>query len=80
MNSETISKIKSKMTGELLPAQMNKLEEVLLQILAEESNCKTKPKDGKNLVRQFISAKRIEAAQRGQKNTISIPLNSLKRT
>ena len=30
MNSETISKIKSKMTGELLPAQMNKLEEVLL--------------------------------------------------
>ena len=64
MNSETISKIKSKMTGELLPAQMNKLEEVLLQILAEENNRKPKPKDGKNLVRQFISAKRIEGCSK----------------
>ena len=75
MNSETISKIKSKMTGELLPAQMNKLEEVLLQILAEESNCKTKPKDGKNLVRQFISAKRIEGCS---KRTEEYYLNTLK--
>ena len=64
MTSETISKIKSKMAGELLPEQMNKLEEVLLQILGEENTCTPKAKDRKNLVRQFISAKRIEGCSK----------------
>ena len=43
--------------------------------MAEESNCKTKPKDGKNLVRQFISAKRIEGCS---KRTEEYYLNTLK--
>lgn len=63
MDTKIISKIKSKMTGELLPAQLNKLEEVLYEVFSENSHFEN-IKDHKNLVKQFISAKRIEGCSR----------------
>ncbi|MGN0732172.1 MAG: tyrosine-type recombinase/integrase [Treponema sp.] len=75
MNQETINKIKTKMFGELLPAQMNKLEEVLLQVLAEENCDKLRKMDDKNLIKQFISAKKIEGCS---KRTEEYYFNTLK--
>ena len=64
MNTEIINKIKSKMAGELLPTQMNKLEEVLYDVFSENNQSRKKSEDNKNLVKQFISAKRIEGCSK----------------
>lgn len=64
MNSEIINKIKSKMAREFSPAQVERMEEIILQILEEEDNRSSKAKGGRNLVRQFISAKRIEGCSK----------------
>ena len=64
MNTEIINKIKSKMAGELLPTQMNKLEEVLYDVFSEKNQSRKKSEDNKNLVKQFISAKRIEGCSK----------------
>ena len=41
MDSEIISKIKTKMAGELLPEQMKKLEEVLYEVILEDKSADT---------------------------------------
>lgn len=64
MNSEIISKIKSKMAGEFSPAQVERIEKIILQILEEEGNRNSKAKDSRSLVQQFISAKRIEGCSK----------------
>ena len=64
MNTEAINKIKSKMAGELLPGQLKRLEEVLYEIFTENKYNQKASTDNKNLVKQFISAKRIEGCSK----------------
>ena len=64
MNTEIINKIKLRMVGELLPEQLKKLEEVLMEILENEKVPEKSIKDNKNLVKQFISTKRIEGCSK----------------
>lgn len=64
MNTEIINKIKLRMAGELLPEQLKKLEEVLIEILENEKVPEKSIKDNKNLVKQFISTKRIEGCSK----------------
>ena len=64
MNTEIINKIKLRMAGELLPEQLKKLEEVLMEILENEKVPEKSIKDNKNLVKQFISTKRIEGCSK----------------
>ena len=64
MNTEIINKIKLRMAGELLPEQLKKLEEVLMEILENEKVPEKSIKDNKNLVKQFISTKRIECCSK----------------
>jgi len=64
MNTEAINKIKSKMAGELLPGQLKRLEEVLYEIFTENKYNQKATTDNKNLVKQFISAKRIEGCSK----------------
>lgn len=64
MNAETANKIKSRMEGDLLPEQFKKLEAVLNEILLEEKKLAFPSGDKKNLVRQFISAKKIEGCSK----------------
>ena len=64
MNEELISKIKSKMIGELLPEQLKKLEETLREVLKNDKTEERFSKDNKNLVKQFISTKQIEGCSK----------------
>lgn len=64
MYTQEINKIKSKMAEALLPAQLAKLEEVLREVLLERESRRNPAKDGKDLVRRFISAKKIEGCSR----------------
>jgi len=64
MDTMTINKIKSKMAGELLPGQLKRLEEVLYEIFTENKYNQKATTDNKNLVKQFISAKRIEGCSK----------------
>ena len=64
MNTEIINKIKSEMAEELLPGQLNKLEQVLREVLEDNKELENYARDNKNLVKQFISAKRIEGCSR----------------
>lgn len=75
MNEELISKIKSKMIGELLPEQLKKLEETLREVLKNDKTEERFSKDNKNLVKLFISAKRIEGCS---KRTEEYYYNTLK--
>ena len=59
MNSELINKIISKMEKELHPDQLTKLESVLTEIQNEKNSYNNVTKKN-NLVKQFISTKRIE--------------------
>ena len=58
MNTEIANKIKSGMKNFLRPKQMEKLNEVLDSILADQNGTTVSQKDRKNLVKQFISAKK----------------------
>lgn len=58
MYTQTISKIKSKMAGELLPAQLDRLEKVLHEVFMEQERLRKPARDKNNLVKQFISAKK----------------------
>lgn len=49
MNTEIINKIKLRMVGELLPEQLKKLEEVLMEILENEKVPEKSIKDNKNV-------------------------------
>ena len=64
MNTDFINRIKFKMMGELSPEQLKKLEEVLTEVLVFDKNPEKNTKDNKALVKQFISAKRIEGCSR----------------
>ncbi|MDD5929932.1 MAG: tyrosine-type recombinase/integrase [Spirochaetales bacterium] len=64
MNTEIINIIKSKMSEELLPEQLKKLEKVLLEVLETKQSVLKKSKNNKNLVNLFISAKRIEGCSK----------------
>ena len=64
MDSEIISKIKTKMAGELLPEQMKKLEEVLYEVILEDKKAVNAGRDRKKLVKLFINAKRIEGCSK----------------
>ena len=75
MNREIANKIKSGMKNFLRPKQMEKLNEVLDSILAEQNGTTVSQKDRKNLVRQFSSAKRIEGCS---KRTEEYYFNTLK--
>ncbi len=60
MDTETINKIKSMMVNELQPTQMKKLEEVLQKVFAETTESSSSKQEKRNLIKQFISAKKIE--------------------
>ena len=74
MDAEAINKIKTRMMEELLPAQLNRLEEVLYEVFSENNNSEKITKDNKNIVKQFISTKRIEGCS---KRTEECYLNTL---
>ena len=58
MNNEIIDKIKSRMATELLPEQLNKLEEVLNDIFECKKIDDYSSKNNKNLINQYIGAKK----------------------
>lgn len=60
MDIQAINTIMAKMKGELLPGQMSKLEETLLEVLSEPQSCGVPKKEKASIVEQFISAKKIE--------------------
>ena len=65
MNAETINRIKVRMENELSPSQMKNLENVLTEILYETSANGVLPRRSKkNLVKQFLTAKRIEGCSK----------------
>ncbi|MBQ9281241.1 MAG: tyrosine-type recombinase/integrase [Treponema sp.] len=65
MNAETINRIKVRMENELSPSQMKNLENVLTEILYETSANGALPRRSKkNLVKQFLTAKRIEGCSK----------------
>ena len=64
MYTEIINKIKSKMMGELLPEQLIKLGEVLTEVFTEDNTSEKKYRDNNNLVKQFITAKKIEGCSK----------------
>ena len=69
MYTETINKIKSMMESELQPMQMKKLDEVLHKVFAERAASGSSKKEKRNLIKQFIDAKRIEGcAKRTEKS------------
>ena len=74
MDAEAINKIKTRMMEELLPAQLNRLEEVLYEVFSENNSSEKMTKDNKNIGKQFISAKRIEGCS---KRTEEYYLNTL---
>lgn len=80
MNTETIKKIKLKMAEELLPEQLDKLEKVLLEVLNSEMKIDNSTRDNKNLVKQFISAKRIEGCSRRTEEYYFSTLNFFEKT
>lgn len=64
MNATVVNKIKSRMKEILSARQMKKLENVLVEELyGQESTGETR-KDRKNLVKQYISAKKIEGCSK----------------
>lgn len=64
MNIEFVNEIKSKMAGDLLPEQLDKLEVVLLEVLVNGESSENNVKDNKTLIKQFISTKRIEGCSK----------------
>lgn len=64
MKANQINRILTKMKGELLPEQLNSLKVVLEDVLEDKSTLSCNPKNNRNLVNQFISAKRIEGCSK----------------
>lgn len=64
MNSNEMETIKSKMQEVLLPKQMKKLDAILSALLEKQLNRDSRKKERKNLVREFITAKRIEGCSK----------------
>ena len=60
MSLEIINEIKIKMEDSISSEQMKKLEHVLAEVLYSIPPCSIKKKNRENLIKQFISAKRIE--------------------
>lgn len=64
METAVITKILSRMSGDLLPEQLNKLEGILEEVLNDTKSSEYSPKNNRNLVNQFISAKKIEGCSK----------------
>lgn len=64
MNSEIIKKISLQMQSELNEAQIQKLEDVLEKVFVEERIIPDVSKERKNLVKNFIAAKKIEGCSK----------------
>lgn len=64
MNINEIETIKIKMKEALLPEQMQRLDFILSGLLEDEFKNGDRKKNRKNLVRQFIAAKRIEGCSK----------------
>lgn len=64
MDFEIINKIKLRMAGELLPEQLIKLEEVLNDVFESKKTYDYSSRNNKNLVYQYISAKKIEGCSK----------------
>ena len=64
MDIEIIGKIKDKMQDDLQDWQMKKLETVLMDIFSEQRTCKLPKKSSGELVKEFISAKKIEGCSK----------------
>lgn len=64
MNSEIIKKISLQMQSELNEAQIQKLEDVLERVFVEEHIIPDVSKERKNLVKNFIAAKKIEGCSK----------------
>ena len=74
MKANQINRILTKMKGELLPEQLNSLKVVLEDVLEDKSTLPCNPKNNRNLVNQFISAKRIEGcSKRTEEYYFSVP-------
>nr|MCR5290554.1 tyrosine-type recombinase/integrase [Treponema sp.] len=64
MTTETIYKITSKMAEFLSVTQLEILSKVCFEILAKEPDVKTIKKHKQNLIKQFISAKKVEGCSK----------------
>jgi len=64
MNSEEMNLIKNKMQECLLPEQMKKLEAALSSMLEDDGSKSRQKIERKNLIKQFIAAKRIEGCSK----------------
>ena len=80
MNIEIINKIKSRMAGELLPEQLNKLEEVLNDVFDCKKFDDYSSKNNKNLINQYISAKKIEGCSKRTEEYYLSTLNFFEKT
>jgi len=64
MNIKIINAIKSEMQIFLSNEQMDKIDEVLNNLLYYHLNCKSFVKDQKNLIKKFILSKEIEGCSK----------------
>ena len=78
MHTEAINEIKSMMGDALQPWQMERLNSVLSQVLGGTDEFQQK--DKKNIVRQFIAAKRIEGCSKRTEEYYSLHWTFLKNT
>ncbi len=80
MNTETIQIIKSKMEGFLSRKQLKQLEETLLEFSEDNSLNPETSKNPKNLIKQFISAKKIEGCSKRTEDYYFSVLNYFEKT
>lgn len=80
MNNEIIDKIKSRMENELLPEQLIKLEEVLMDVFEYKKFEDSSSRNNKNLINQYISAKKIEGCSKRTEEYYLSTLNFFEKT
>ena len=64
MKMEIIELIKSKMSNDLMPNQLLKLENVLKDVLFVSSDTSISHRESKNLIKKYINTKRIEGCSK----------------
>lgn len=80
MNNEIIDKIKSRMENELLPEQLIKLEEVLMDVFEYKKFEDSSSRNNKNLINQYISSKKIEGCSKRTEEYYLSTLNFFEKT
>lgn len=80
MNIEIINKIKSRMENELLPEQLIKLEEVLMDVFEYKKFEDSSSRNNKNLINQYISSKKIEGCSKRTEEYYLSTLNFFEKT